>query len=151
MKRGALALLVLSIAAIGFTYAAAIVAGGTPRWSAWVIAIGASVAMVATMALGASRTGLPDAGLRRLLVPFGAVLLIMLGAFAAALLLPAAGEPLLLGLPRRAAIVLYGIGVLPALILPITYALTFDELTLTEEDVQRVRDAAGRAEGEARE
>ena len=115
------------------------------------MAIATSFAMVATMALGAARTGRSLGGLRRLLVPFGLVLLIMLVAFAAALLLPAAGEPLLLGLPRRAAIVLYGVGVLPVLILPVAYALTFDELTLTEEDIERVREAASRAEPEARE
>ena len=112
------------------------------------MAIATSFAMVATMALGAARTGQPHGGLGRLAIPFVAVLLIMLGAFAAALLLPAAGEPLLLGLPRRAAIVLYGIGLLPVLILPVAYALTFDELTLTEEDIERVREAASRAEAE---
>ena len=142
MKRGALALLVMSIGAMAFAYATAIVAGGTPKWSAWVMAIATPAAMMATIALGAARSGQPQAGLRRLMLPFAAVLLIMLGAFAAALLLPSAGEPLLLGLPRRAAIVLYGIGLLPALILPVAYAITFDELTLTEEDIERVRAAA---------
>lgn len=149
MKRIALVILILSVAAIGASYAVAIILGGTADWSSWIMAVATSFAMVATMALGASRTGRPDGTLRRLLIPFGAVLLIMLGAFAAALLLPAAGEPLLLGLPRRAAIVLYGIGVLPALILPITYALTFDELTLTEDDIERVREAARQAGVEA--
>lgn len=151
IKSAAVAVLLLSMAAIGVAYAAAIVTGRTTSWSAWVMAIATSCAMVSTMALGAARTGLPHGGLRRLMLPFAAVLLIMLGAFAAGLLLPAAGEPLLLGLPRRAAIVLYGIGVLPALILPIAYALTFDELTLTEADVERVREAASRAESEMRE
>lgn len=109
------------------------------------MAVATSFALVATIALGAARTDRPHGGLQRLALPFAAVLLIILGAFAAALLLPAAGEPLLLGLPRRAAIVLYGIGVLPVLILPIAYALTFDELTLTEDDIERVREAAERA------
>ena len=142
IKSAAVIVLVLSMGAIGVAYAAAIATGRTTGWSAWVLAIATSFAMVSTMALGAARTGRPGGGLRRLMIPFAAVLLIMLGAFAAALLLPAAREPLLLGLPRRAAIVLYGVGVLPALILPIAYALTFDDLTLTEEDIARVRDAA---------
>ena len=115
------------------------------------MAIAASCAMIATTALGAARAGQRLGGLRRLALPFAAVLLILLGAFAAALSLPAAGEPLLLGLPRRAAIVLYGVGVLPALILPIAYAVTFDELTLTEEDVARVREAATAADSETGE
>ncbi|MGI8619051.1 MAG: hypothetical protein ACR2L6_08165 [Gemmatimonadaceae bacterium] len=150
-RKAAIAVLAGSMASIGVAYAAAIVTGATSTWSAWVIAIATSFAMVATMALGAARTGQPLGGLRGLLLPFAAVLLILLGAFAAALLLPAANEPLLLGLPRRAAIVLYGVGVLPVLILPVAYALTFDELTLTEEDIERVREAASRAQSEARE
>ena len=148
MKRAALAVLFASVVAIGVAYGGAILGGATASWSAWVMAIATSFSMVATMALGAARTGQPHGGLGRLAIPFAAVLLIMLGAFAAALLLPAAGEPLLLGLPRRAAIVLYGIGLLPVLILPVAYALTFDELTLTEEDIERVREAASRAEAE---
>lgn len=141
--------LFLCLIAIGAAYGAAIVSDGAALWSAWVMAVATSVAMIATMALGAARTGQPYGGLKRLVIPFAAVLLIMLGAFAAALLLPAAGEPLLLGLPRRAAIVLYGVGILPALILPIAYALTFDELTLTKDDIERVRGAASRAEPES--
>ena len=146
MKKAALVVLFLCMAAIGAAFAAAIITGRIPAWNAWVMAVATSFAMVATMALGAARTGQRCGGLRHLFVPFAAVLLIMLGAFAAALLLPAAAEPLLLGLPRRAAIVLFGIGVLPVLILPIAYALTFDDLTLTEADIERVRAAASDSE-----
>lgn len=102
--------------------------------------------MVAMLALGAARSG-GRGGLRSLIVPFAAVLLILTGAFAAALLLPAASEPLVLGVPRRAAIVLYGIGVLPALVLPLAYALTFDA-DLTDDDIERVRAAAHARERE---
>lgn len=107
------------------------------------MAISTPTAMVAIMALGAARgrASARGRGLKRLAVPFGAVFLILVGAFAAALRLPGAGEPLLLGLPLRAAIVLYGVGLLPALILPLAYALTFDD-DLTDDDVERVRDAA---------
>jgi len=38
--------------------------------------------------------------------------------------------------------VLIGIGLLPLLVLPLAYALTFDEMTLSEADLARVRDAA---------
>ena len=148
MKRAALVVLVLSMAAMGAAFATAIATGRVPVWGAWVMVVATSFSLTATMTLGAARTGRPLGGLRRVLAPFAAVLLILLGAFAAALLLPPAAEPLLLGLPRRAAIVLYGIGIMPALILPITYALTFDELTLGDEDIERVREAARRASGE---
>lgn len=148
IKSAAVAVLLLSLAAIGLAYTAAIATGSTSNWTAWVMAVAAPVALVATMALGAARTGRENGGLRRLAIPFAAVLLIMLAAFVAALLLPGEGEPLLLGLPRRAAIVLYGVGLLPVLILPVAYALTFDELTLTDEDIERVRRAASDFEAE---
>lgn len=148
MKKAALVVLFLSMAAIGTAFATAIATGRVPTWTAWVMAVAISFSLIATMTLGAARTGRPLGGLGRVLAPFAAVLVILLAAFAAALLLPAEAEPLLLGLPRRAAIVLYGIGVLPALILPIAYALTFDALTLSDEDIERVREAASRAETE---
>jgi hypothetical protein len=47
-----------------------------------------------------------------------------------------------MGLPARAAIVIYGIGLLPIVVLPIAYALTFDTQTLNQSDIDRVRDLA---------
>ena len=148
-KAAAMLALVLSMVAIGVVYAGLIVRGGSAPWMPWAMAAATPLSLVATIALGAARTGREHGGLRRLAIPFVVVLLIRLGAFAAALLLPAEGEPLLLGLPRRAAIVLYGVGVLPALILPLAYALTFDDLTLSEHDIARVRDAAASSGEEA--
>ena len=65
--------------------------------------------------------------------------------FCAALALPATESPLSklwLGLPARAAIVIYGIGLLPIIVLPVAYALTFETQTLNAEDVERVRELA---------
>jgi hypothetical protein len=62
--------------------------------------------------------------------------------FCAALALPATEGPLSqlwLGLPAPAAIVIYGIGLLPIIVLPVAYALTFESQTLNAEDVERVR------------
>jgi hypothetical protein len=56
------------------------------------------------------------------------------------------GAALWLGLPRRAALVLYGIGLLPVAILPVAYARTFDSLTLRPEDLERIRAARARRE-----
>jgi len=42
-------------------------------------------------------------------------------------------------LPARAAVVIYGIGLLPIVVLPVAYALTFETQTLSAEDVERVR------------
>jgi hypothetical protein len=65
--------------------------------------------------------------------------------FCAALILPASEGPastLWLGLPARAAIVIYGIGLFPIIVLPVAYALTFESQTLTADDIERVRSIA---------
>ncbi|HEX2781912.1 MAG TPA: hypothetical protein VHM30_20560 [Gemmatimonadaceae bacterium] len=137
-KRVALAALVVSTLAIGGAYASAFMAGGVPRWAGPLFAAGVTGALVATLALGAMRR---DRGLGKLAWPFVIVTLLLGAGFAAVFALPGelgAAEPLLLGLPRRAAIVLYGIGLLPTLVLPVAYALTFEEQTLRPEDLERV-------------
>jgi hypothetical protein len=94
------------------------------------------------MTLGAARSGHVP---RPLLAAFALVGSLLVGGFALALGLPAdlgAAEPLLLGLPRRAAVVVFGIGLLPVFVLPVAYALTFDAQTLRDEDLERVRAAA---------
>jgi hypothetical protein len=144
-KRVALATLVLSSCAIGVAYASAFRTGGAPQWAAWLFALGMTGVLVATLALGAIRR---DRGLGRLVVPFGVMTLLLGGGLAVVFLLPGdlgAHEPLLLGLPRRAAIVLYVIGLLPILVLPVAYALTFADQTLRPEDLERVLAAAREA------
>lgn len=151
MKRLALYALFLSIAAIFGAYIRVLLLGAPPGWAPWVVALATAVAMLATMVLGAARAGRRNAGLGGLAIPFVVTFLLVAGGFVLALVLPAAGEPLVLGLPRRAAVVLYGIGLLPLVVLPVAYALTFDEMTLSEEDLERVRKAALAAQNEAHE
>ena len=94
------------------------------------------------MALGATRK---DALPRSLLYTFVGLFLLCAACFLVALWLPpneGARGPLLLGLPLRTAIVLYGVGVLPMFVLPFAYAYTFHAFTLRDDDLQRVRDAA---------
>jgi hypothetical protein len=144
-KRVALAALVLSTCAIGAAYASAFAPGGARRWAGWLFAAGTTGALVAMLALGAARR---DRGLGRLAAPFVLVTVLLGGGFAAVFLLPGdlgAAEPLLLGLPRRAAVVLYVVGLLPILVLPVAYALTFADQTLRPEDLERVLAAARRA------
>lgn len=98
--------------------------------------------LVGLMDLGAStraRTG-PAFG-----IFLATGLWIVLG-FAVVLLLPAEDplDPqLLMGLPLRAAILIYGVGLAPALFLPWAYARIFEQHTLSEEQLQALR-AAGR-------
>jgi hypothetical protein len=84
-------------------------------------------------------------GIGPLKYPFAFVVLVLVIGFCAALALPATEGPLSrlwLGLPARAAIVIYGIGLLPIVVLPVAYALTFETQTLSAEDVERVRELA---------
>ena len=140
----AVVVLFVSIAAIAAAYGAALVTRGTSVWAPWMAAIAVPVALTAIMILGAVRG---DEGIGKLRIPFAFVALILIVGFLAALTLPATESPasrLLLGLPLRAAIVIYGIGVLPIIVLPVAYALTFETQTLSAEDVERVREL-GRA------
>ena len=138
-RRFALAALFLSIIAIAGGYAAAFSKGGTPVWAPWLLALGIPVALGAIMILGAVRG---SGGIGPLRFPFAFVILILVIGFGAALAMPATESPLSklwLGLPARAAIVIYGIGLLPIIVLPVAYAMTFETLTLSAEDVERVR------------
>lgn len=140
IKRAALSLLFIAHVAIAAAYAAAFLPGGAPPWSAWLIVIGTSLALPAVMLLGAERAG----RIGRLWIPIGLCFLVLLAGFGAVLLMPPAdpADPALwLGLPPRAAIVLYGIGLVPYLIVPVAYAVTFDSRTLSEADLERVREA----------
>lgn len=95
------------------------------------------------MILGAARG---RKGIGPLKLPVLFVVAVLAIGFCAALALPATEGPLSklwLGLPARAAVVIYGIGLLPIVVLPIAYALTFETQTLSADDVERVR-AMGR-------
>jgi hypothetical protein len=136
--RVAIGFLVVATCMIATAYASAFSPAGTPVWSAWLLATGVPLALVGAMVLGATRAGrLP----LRLGLAFALVGLMLAGGFILALALPGdlgAAEPLIFGLPRRAAIIIYGVGVLPVFVLPAAYALTFDEQTLRAEDLERV-------------
>lgn len=147
-RRAARSTLVIAVSAIAAGYAAAFVPGGTPEWAPWLLAIGIPAALAAMMVLGATRG---DQGIGRLKLPFLFVFVVLALGFCLALALPAdegQGSFLLLGLPLRAAIVIYGIGLIPIVVLPVAYALTFDTQTLNEADIQRVRDLALKMRGE---
>lgn len=136
----ALAALFVSTLLIAAAYGGALVVSPVPPWTAWALMIGTTTIMLATTVLGVIRH---RAGVGRLAVPLAAMFLVLLVGFGAVLVMPseAAATQLWLGLPPRAAVVLYGIGVLPLFVLPIAYAMTFETLTLDEADLERVRRA----------
>jgi hypothetical protein len=141
-RHAALVALFSGILAIAVGYGAAFLPGGTPVWAPWLLAVGIPVALGAIMILGAARGRM---GIGPLKYAFAFVVAVLAIGFCAALALPATESPLSklwLGLPARAAIVIYGIGLLPIIVLPVAYALTFETQTLNAEDVERVRELA---------
>lgn len=147
-RRLARMILILALCAIAVGYAAAFKPGGAPTWAPWLLAVGIPAALGGIMALGAARGG---AGIGKLKFPFAFVFVVLTAGFCLALGLPAnegVGSALWLGLPVRAAIVIYGIGLLPIVVLPVAYALTFDTQTLTQSDIDRVRELAARIKAE---
>ena len=141
-RRNSLLALFAGTLAIAAAYAGAFLPGDPPGWAAWALALGTATVMVSASALGAVRA---DRGLGRLKLPFALAFFIVAGGFALVLSMPgvdAADPALFLGLPPRAAVVLLGIGLLPLLVMPVAYALTFDDMTLSESDLARVREAA---------
>ncbi|MDT8341752.1 MAG: hypothetical protein RQ751_09595 [Longimicrobiales bacterium] len=73
------------------------------------------------------------------------------GGLLALLALPGvdpADAPLVLGLPRRAAFLLLGVGLAPGLVVPLAYALVFDRDTLPPDDLARLHDVARRVREE---
>ena len=144
MKRLLVRLLVTSCVLIAVAYATMFVSATPPVWAPILLATGANGAIMTLMAIGAVRH---DTMPRSLAWTFIGLFTLCAGAFVLALLMPAreaVGGVLLLGLPLRTAIVLYGVGVVPIAILPLAYALTFESSTLSEEDLARVRAAHAR-------
>ncbi|HEY6090193.1 MAG TPA: hypothetical protein VD771_10445 [Gemmatimonadaceae bacterium] len=141
-RRAAMWGLVTGLVAIAIGYAAAFFPGGTPPWAPWLLALGIPAALGAIMILGAARG---RNGIGPLKYPFAFVVGVLAIGFCAALALPVTEGPLSrlwLGLPARAAIVIYAIGLLPIIVLPVAYALTFEAQTLSADDVERVRELA---------
>lgn len=143
--------LLLSALAVGAGYATAFVSQPPPVAGAWLMALGTAGSLTSAMALGAAR----DGRLGPLGPVFLFVFLTLAGGFGAALVVGApagpAGEiPLFLGLPPGAALILYVVGVLPLLVVPLAYAATFDRMTLDQEGWERIREAARRREDDRR-
>ncbi|HEX3552053.1 MAG TPA: hypothetical protein VIA62_02360 [Thermoanaerobaculia bacterium] len=109
----------------------------------WIGAFAGGVVLpIALMALGASRRGSPGGlrGLGRLWLPLLAVALVLGAGWTAILALPHGG-PDVGGLPLATALMIFVLIPLPLAVLGLAYALTFDRLGLSPEDLERVRAA----------
>jgi drug/metabolite transporter (DMT)-like permease len=150
-RRASLLGLALATVLLAVGYAGAFVAEPSPGWAIWSTAMGTGLAFLALVGLGSARHGRPS----RTPWVLGLLAVVLLGGFGAMILLPPPDpeNPVLwLGLPPGAAVLIYGVGLLPFFLAPISYALTFEEWTLREEDLERVREMVReRREREARE
>lgn len=144
VQRNGLLLLVLGLIAVALAYGALI--AGVGEWAApWLLALGSTSVLAGLACLGAARR--VTRGARR-----GATLAVAIAiaftAVAAGLILalalppPTATGPLLLGLPRVTTLLLLLTGLVPLLLLPIAFALAFDDDVITEQDLARIRAAA---------
>lgn len=139
LRDGFVACLTAGVAAVGAGYLAAFLPGGPPAWAPVPVVAGTAVSLAAAMALGA----VSDGGFRRgaaLTCLF--VLLVVGGGLGALLALPPAdpADPrLVLGLPPRAALLLYGVGLLPVLVVPLAYAWSFEAGSRGDDAEDRTR------------
>lgn len=125
---------------IAIAYLSAFIPGG-PTWGIWSMIGGLALLCTGCIALGTWHRARRSRLLNVTLV-FTAVAIV--AGFGLAVVLPgseSATSVLVLGFPRRAASVLYIVGVAPLFVLPAVYAITFDTLTLTDDDLARVRAA----------
>ena len=116
-------LLTAGMGAIGAAYVAA-VAGATAPWVPFALIAGAASTSVSLFVLGAATRRVRSGAVNVSLAALGLLLVAAFGA--AGFLAPdAPAAPLVLGLPRRLAIVFYGIGLVPTVGLPLLFGLTF--------------------------
>ncbi len=103
----------------------------------WIGAVAGGVVLpLSLMALGAARRG----RLGRLWLPLLATALVFAAGWWAILALPHGG-PDIAGLPLATALMIFVLIPVPLVVTGLAYALTFDRLGLTPEDLERVRAA----------
>jgi hypothetical protein len=129
----------LGALAVGLAYAAAFFPPPFPSAAPWLMLLGITLLVFSLLILGTRRPGRPvSVGV---VLGLGCCALVLLLGFGLALALPpeTAGSALLLGLPRRAAVLVYGVGLLPALVIPLAYALSFRTTVLEQRELAALR------------
>ncbi|HET9133500.1 MAG TPA: hypothetical protein VFN90_04290 [Gemmatimonadales bacterium] len=145
LRRVGLGAVIIGTLAQGIAYLLTL-RGEAPQVAAWLMVAGIAAALAGTAWLGPASPH----GSRWRVVGGLSILVVLLVGFGAALLLPGgATEPLWLGLPRRAAILLLGIGIFPVLLVPTAYALDFDATDLDDAGLAALRARAASARGSA--
>ncbi|MBL8997483.1 MAG: hypothetical protein JNL44_09225 [Gemmatimonadetes bacterium] len=146
MRRIGLSLLIAGLGAVVAAYLL-FVAGWSRDLAPWLIALGSAGALAGLACLGAARGGRRRTP--RLAAAIALAFLAVAGGVLGALALPppAAGDPLLLGLPRATALLLTFTGAIPLLLLPVAYAFAFDDEVLSASDLDGIRTEAATLRG----
>jgi len=135
-------------------YLVTLVGGEAPGWGAGAIAVSIGLLLFGLLDLGGSPRGADRKGSGATLRWVFAGTALWVGAGLALLVvMPAADttDPqLILGLPPRAAWMIFGVGLAPGLFVPLAYALFFDQVTLSESSLERLRETARRVAEEKR-
>jgi hypothetical protein len=123
---------------IAAAYASAWLPGGAPVWGVCLMIAGSAKIIASATAMGAANSGVRS---RLALAAAFFLFAVIVAGFGAPLLLPVetATSPLMLGLPLRAAIEIYGVGLLPIMVLPLLYALEFKSDGLDEASLDALR------------
>lgn len=137
--RAALIVLFSSVLLLAICYATAFVAGGPFPFVPWIFALGTAGSLTSFLVLGAARKGRLRDG--RVKIIFIILFIILVAGFGLALRAPAvsADARLVLGLPVGAAIIIFVVGFVPVFLMPVVYAVTFDESTLSEAELEDLR------------
>lgn len=141
----ALAGVVAAIALAGLSLAWAFGSASSGVWPAVGLAWATALLMGSLIGLGVGRRGQGGATA----VAVGFIVLSVGGGITAALFqgTPDAASTLWGGLPSGAALMIYVVGILPALVVPFVYAASFERSTLTPADLARLRQAGDRRDG----
>ena len=133
---------------VALAYLSAWLRGDAAPWMLWSMIAGVALSLSGAIALGGIRRGRSG---RRVIATAGFLFVVLLSGFGAGLLLPTGSStgPFLLGLPLRAAVILLGIGIVPALVLPFAYAADFDDSGLDETSLAAFRDECTRLRNQA--
>ena len=140
--RASLAGVALSVAAAAGALATAFGDAAGAVWPAIILAWATALLLASLIGLATAR---PERGRPTSAAPIWvavlSVLILVGGGLSIALAIGAAepGAALLGGLPLGAAVLVYAVGILPALIIPALYAWGFERNTLAREDLERLR------------
>lgn len=147
-----LSFLTAGTAVVSGAYLATLFGGAAPEWAVWAIPVGIGLLLFGFFDLGGSpRAEVASETRLKLRLVFAATAVWVAAGLALLIAMPAAeatDPALILGLPPRAAWMIYGVGLAPGLFLPLAYALFFDEATLSERSLDHLREVAKRVAAE---